>query len=1263
MSRLESVARGGFYPIAPAVTDLIASYLAAPTGGRIYDPYAGEGIALAQLAQQMGLEPYGSELNVERAASAETHVQSLRSSLSLTHHDPLHTRVLQADARQMQITRGSFNLLYANPPFDHDPQDQRLELALLKAVRPTLMPGGVLVWIIPQQILAIKRVAEYVAAWFDNLTIRRFPDGHNRFREAVVMGIGRRSLRQADEQQVAQILEAGRIGDSLQALAAAETPLYELPPLVVPFSKLRFLPRRLPVAQVLAEAERFGVVATPDFADHTQPPQGVLEFQPLTPLRQGHLVNIIAAGYLNNHLLRNAETGETVFIKGLTYKDQRVQAFEELEGDDETVVQVTKITDYFDTTITILRPCGAVEQIVGEAVAPFLQQWLSVLTEIVTKRFQPAYRFNLNGYEQTLGELNQGRIIPNTNRRGLAPAQQHAVAAAAMRLDKRYLDQKDAIIVGEMGVGKTVCGAAVPLCIGAKRVLILCPPHLVKKWEREIRHVVPNVRVMHLKTITDVDDFFADGKLAADAPTLFGVMKETSARAASGWRHAYDWCGPVNQKWLKRGQKVKGLDIEISSSLLRAVWGKSFDLEDDPNQTIALEIAGQTHVVRVAKLLDYLQAKRLPRGVLSANPIMYNDRPIRPTDFRNHQRFEWGADGRRHPLFYYDRNRGKNDHPTGIRHALQRQTAIQQRIRAGVKPYGSVSRRQLAISSTPSNKPASHSYSTSSSLSSAFIPHPSSFSSARWPLATYIKQRYKGQIDLLVADECHQFKGHDSDRGYAFGRLVAASKKVLGLTGTIFGGKASTLFSLLYRISHSIKSEYGHKSIQRWVRRYGIEQETIKERESSGVQSGNKRRTKTVKELPGASPAMVAWLLDRSVFVSLSDMGFALPDYSEEPVTLAMSPPMREMYRSLEQQLLSQIRTLLARGDRTLLAAYLQALLSWPDSPWRPKVVRHPRTEEVVAQIPGLSIPLGVAPKERAIVDYVKAELQQRRRVLLLCQQTETLDITPQWVQLLKQHNVRAAVLKVEPNKREAWIAQQEEIGTQVIISHPRRIATGLDIIGYPSVVWIGQEWSVYTTKQVNRRPYRITQTRAVKVKFFAYRNTLQEHALRLIAAKMAATNRIDGNLVSSDSLADFDNESQSDLVTTLAKMLTEQAGDGSVQSLHAAFADANAQAAQRNGFLGGYTLADDVAEQVVLHGVADTTVTARVNGPSDLLNPAVKDSDLANGLNGHDVPIKQALLMQSETEQDTAAVDTIAPATLFELLAQHNQQNIRSVK
>lgn len=202
-------------------------------------------------------------------------------------------------------------------------------------------------------------------------------------------------------------------------------------------------------------------------------------------------------------------------------------------------------------------------------------------------------------------------------------------------------------------------------------------------------------------------------------------------------------------------------------------------------------------------------------------------------------------------------------------------------------------------------------------------------------------------------------------------------------------------------------------------------------------------------------------------------------------------------------------------------------------------------------------MPVGIAPKEAKILRAIQSEIAADRKVLLLCQQTATLDITPQWKDLLERHNIRTAILKCEPAKREAWIEQQSERGTQVIISHPRRVQTGLDIIDFPTIIWMAIDYSVYTVKQASRRSYRIGQRNDVAVRFCAYRGTLQEQALRLVAAKMAATDRIDGNTIATDSLTELDDMVQGDLITTLARIVVGEE-ELTAPSLSDAFAAAN---------------------------------------------------------------------------------------------------------
>jgi len=218
--------------------------------------------------------------------------------------------------------------------------------------------------------------------------------------------------------------------------------------------------------------------------------------------------------------------------------------------------------------------------------------------------------------------------------------------------------------------------------------------------------------------------------------------------------------------------------------------------------------------------------------------------------------------------------------------------------------------------------------------------------------------------------------------------------------------------------------------------------------------------------------------------------------------------------------------------------------LYFPDSTWRPKVVKVPNKKEPLVAVPGTGAPLGTAPKEAALLELIKDEIDQGRKCLLMVAQTDKLDIQPQWHDFLDANDISSAVLREDPYGREKWIATQEKKGTQVLISHPRKVETGLDILGYPTIIWMAPEFSIYTVMQASGRAYRLGQKKDCKVYHFAYTNTLQEDALKLVIAKAAAAKRVNGDTIDKDDLADLDGLARDSIVNALARVMTNQGTD-----------------------------------------------------------------------------------------------------------------------
>jgi len=98
--------------------------------------------------------------------------------------------------------------------------------------------------------------------------------------------------------------------------------------------------------------------------------------------------------------------------------------------------------------------------------------------------------------------------------------------------------QKAAFMVGEMGVGKTLCAIAVAALNPKQhhRTIVLCPGHLVEKWLREIRETVPGAAVVNLNNAGLAELIALQGKKPQGRE--FYVIGKERAKLHYAWRPA-----------------------------------------------------------------------------------------------------------------------------------------------------------------------------------------------------------------------------------------------------------------------------------------------------------------------------------------------------------------------------------------------------------------------------------------------------------------------------------------------------------------------------------------------------------------------------------------------------------------------------------------------------------------------------------------------------------------------------------------------------
>jgi Uncharacterised methyltransferase family (DUF6094) len=520
MTRLSSIAKAGFYPTPPRVYEWIARYLLpSQDPARLLDPCSGEGVAAAYLAREWRLESYGTEIDAERAQASAQRL----------------TRVLHLDYAAARIPPHAFQVLFLNPPYSpEEGEARRTEYRFLRDTAKWLQPQGLLIYLIPQYRLD-ARMARFLATYYEQLQPFRFPDPeYDDFRQMVVFGV----------------LKPGPLFDEAVALTLLQACHGALPVLPEQPEITFAIPRPEPIKfffrgnvidpdEALAEALRTGAWHSPEWREWLEPRSDLDALQPLMPLKKGHLAMLIAAGLLQNLKLErdDVETfGRTsLLIKGRTYK---VAEEVESEEEDEQVVRDRFVTEI----VAVDLESGEVTRLdEPQALSEFIEKWQDVIAQQVIATFTPLYQFDLEreGERVTgvLNRLSKTRRLPGRQETGLFAAQKHTAVALWRRLQRANF----AILLGEMGTGKTTIASAVSALMGAKGnpTLILVPPHLVNKWVREVREIVPLSFAMPLYRLSDVERFVREFQHLAPGTPAFAVLSREMAKLGSGWQPAY----------------------------------------------------------------------------------------------------------------------------------------------------------------------------------------------------------------------------------------------------------------------------------------------------------------------------------------------------------------------------------------------------------------------------------------------------------------------------------------------------------------------------------------------------------------------------------------------------------------------------------------------------------------------------------------------------------------------------------------------------
>ena len=416
----------------------------------------------------------------------------------------------------------------------------------------------------------------------------------------------------------------------------------------------------------------------------------------------------------------------------------------------------------------------------------------------------------------------------------------------------------------------------------------------------------------------------------------------------------------------------------------------------------------------------------------------------------------------------------------------------------------------------------------------------------------FIGRYMPGWFDYAICDEIHQLAG-DTAQGNALGTLSSCTDRIVGLTGTLLGGYADDLFNTLFRLEAARMKEHGYEwgatGRSSFTQDYGV-LETITKVEPADNRCSKSKTTSTVRRKPGASPLLFGeFLMQLCAFVFLEDISGELPPYEETYVSVAMDPLMMAAYRELEDAIRKALKE--HRGNRSVLSTMLNTLLLYPDHPYGlgtlygtefdPELKRN--VCFVIAETRDLPEEQ-LYSKERKLIEEVRKELAEGRRCQVFAVYTQKHDVTARLQRILTNEGIRTAVLRasVDTSKREAWYARQIKEGVQVVISHPKLVETGLDLLDFPTIIFYESGYSLHTLRQASRRSWRIGQRRPVRVKFLCYEGTMQTACLRLMGKKLLVALTMEGKFAG-EGLQNIDEDD--DMLSVMARELVERNGIG----------------------------------------------------------------------------------------------------------------------
>ncbi len=1140
MARPESQAVAGYFPTPSDLIPRIASLIELPdpkknrwTHHTMLDPAAGDGAAIEELRR--ALTPGWSRLRRPVVVAVELERERARAcERRFGHRNQVH----HGDAFSLNWSpTAAVSLLFLNPPYDHDAEHGRIEEKFLRRFTAAVAPGGVLVFVVPARSLPAS--AETIAEHYDDVRCWRFPDPEfAAFGQVVLLARRRRRPNRsaAAREEVAELVRSW--ADPARLWPLPETGTADR--LAVPTDNTSFRPKMLDmdVRATLAEWE-------PCAGQGYELPLDELigrRYVTAMPPKPAHLALAVAAGIFNGHRLEPNDPAAhpALLLKG-RFERERVEIEEKF--DDKTGQKVGSVqVEQPALELTALRldtyemfdpkpgatPTGS-EDLAAMNTADIMERYGSGLAALMERQFvplhHPADRF----------------ALPKTAR---AP---FACQANAIRAALRVLGTgENPWLVAEVGTGKTQCALTIAAALSSehraatqaamgdtaqplpevRRTLVMCPPHLVGSWIDQAAAVLPGWRVVEVDGISDLHREADLYVMSRERAKLGATIEGVTGRCPGCGAHVEKAARTCASRRL-RCQEVTRRPANVQArAFVRMLAVAHHVIPADET----VEWGVETTRVRLGRPSGRLDAAAVRRVLAD---LLDN---VAATIDENH-----GWQHRGDMLTAIE----------GLARAAEAEAATSRRLLEIGKqekarswgPHSEVRRVGLALADEnpegvrPDLAKALDKLADLSRWWEDVCGEPlfTNTRPRRIPLAKYIVRHMPRRFSLFVLDESHEFNQSGTAQSKAAHRLLALGRPTLLLSGSVMGGYSSSLFGNMWAASSAFRRVFDRGDRGAFVDRYGYRRllVTVKDRKATpSIDYGSRSdrelcNVKRLGEAPGILPGfLMSHLLPVAAMIHKSDLDSELPAMTEDQRPLDATADDRSLlaeYFRLEGILLRRIRSDMYTERTGKLLGALVELPSYLDRCTEDQgefVISYPSVDgeegEVVAI--GRQFPSTVrTTKERWLVERLRELLARGDRVMVFLRHTGTAKLPRRLLDIIATE-VDPSVKwldakKVSARKREAWIEKHvNQTGCRILLVNPVAVCTGLNnLVSFNHVVWYQTQYSALVYRQANGRIHRIGQDRPCAVDWPFYPGTAQEAAVELVAAKVTASEQVDG--------------------------------------------------------------------------------------------------------------------------------------------------------